>query len=87
MRPTRGKWCVTAFGGFPRGQGYSPPGVNFTTCAIVGNSDALKKKERGAEIDAHSVVIRFNEAPTVGYATHTHTHTHSSPLPPLSLFR
>ena len=65
-KPTRGKWCVTPFGGYGS-NGYHPSGLNFTTCAIVGNSDSLKDKEWGEEINRHSVVIRFNEAPTVGY--------------------
>ena len=65
VKPTRGKWCVTPFSGF-RSSGYHPD-LNFTTCAVVGNSDSLKRQEWGEEINAHSVVIRFNEAPTVGF--------------------
>lgn len=63
--PTRGKWCVTPFSNYPR-NGYNPP-LNFTSCAVVGNSDSVKSMELGKEIDAHSVVIRFNEAPTSGF--------------------
>ncbi|UPR01798.1 hypothetical protein HOP50_08g51200 [Chloropicon primus] len=65
VNPTRGKWCVTPFSGYLR-NGYNPK-LNFTSCAVVGNSNSVKDKEWGEEIDAHSVVIRFNEAPTVGY--------------------
>jgi len=39
----------------------------FPTCAVVGNSGSLKSKvnrNRAAEIDAHDVVIRFNDAKT-----------------------
>ncbi|XXG63167.1 hypothetical protein AAC387_Pa05g1413 [Persea americana] len=35
----------------------------FQTCAVVGNSGDLLKTEFGQEIDAHSAVIRDNEAP------------------------
>lgn len=65
VNPTRGQWCVTPFAGFS-GSGYNP-NLNFTTCAVVGNSDSVKRKEWGREIAEHSVVIRFNEAPTVGF--------------------
>ena len=65
VNPTRGQWCVTPFASFS-GSGYNP-NLNFTTCAVVGNSDSVKRKEWGREIVEHSVVIRFNEAPTVGF--------------------
>jgi len=38
--------------------------VLFDTCAVVGSSGVVKRSQRGAEIDAHSAVIRFNDAPT-----------------------
>ena len=38
----------------------------FDTCAVVGSSGDLLKSKYGAEIDAHSAVIRFNDAPTKG---------------------
>ena len=37
------------------------------TCAVVGSSDVLRLDPRGAEIDAHSVVWRLNNAPTTGW--------------------
>ena len=44
---------------------------HFATCAVVGNSDRLKSRPEdkllGAEIDAHTAVIRFNGAPTKKY--------------------
>ena len=39
----------------------------FPTCAIIGNSGSMKSRvnrNRAAEIDAHTVVIRFNDAKT-----------------------
>ena len=42
-------------------------GVFFDRCAIVGSSGALLASERGAEIDAHDLVMRFNNAPTHGF--------------------
>eukprot|EP00899_Mesostigma_viride_P016238 jgi/Mesvir1/24615/Mv21930-RA.1 len=44
--------------------------ADWSTCAVVGNSDSLLKTELGAEIDAHSAVIRFNDAPTRQLAAH-----------------
>ena len=43
----------------------------FATCALVGNSGImLGDQGAGAEIDAHEVVLRYNEAPTKGFETH-----------------
>ncbi|KAK3286119.1 glycosyltransferase 29 protein [Cymbomonas tetramitiformis] len=39
----------------------------FDKCAVVGNSGSLLEAERGLEIDAHDVVIRFNAGITEGY--------------------
>jgi hypothetical protein len=36
----------------------------------VGNSGSLLEHELGAEIDAHEMVYRFNQAPTGGFAKH-----------------
>eukprot|EP00899_Mesostigma_viride_P018271 jgi/Mesvir1/26445/Mv16125-RA.1 len=41
--------------------------ADWSTCAVVGSSGNLKKKNLGPEIDAHTAVIRFNDAPTKGY--------------------
>ncbi|KAL6595513.1 hypothetical protein ACP70R_021925 [Stipagrostis hirtigluma subsp. patula] len=40
----------------------------FPTCAIVGNSGILLGSGRGAQIDAHDLVIRLNNARVAGYA-------------------
>eukprot|EP00899_Mesostigma_viride_P019716 jgi/Mesvir1/27746/Mv07436-RA.1 len=53
--------------------------VDFSSCAVVGSSNVLltgtkindgdgkQRKLWGADIDAHTAVIRFNEAPTKGF--------------------
>uniref|UniRef100_A0A061SNF8 beta-galactoside alpha-(2,6)-sialyltransferase n=1 Tax=Tetraselmis sp. GSL018 TaxID=582737 RepID=A0A061SNF8_9CHLO len=41
--------------------------ADFSTCAVVGSSSSLKGSRQGPEIDAHSAVIRFNEAPTKSF--------------------
>lgn len=41
--------------------------VSFGRCAIVGSSGALLHDRRGAEIDSHDFVVRFNNAPVEGY--------------------
>jgi len=40
----------------------------FPTCAVVGNSGILLGSCRGAQIDAHDLVIRLNNARVAGYA-------------------
>ena len=42
-------------------------GRDYTTCAIVGNSQTMLTASRGSEIDAHGVVVRLNNAPTLGF--------------------
>jgi len=37
------------------------------SCAVVSSSGAILDHAYGAEIDAHDLVIRFNDAPTKGY--------------------
>ena len=37
------------------------------SCAVVGSSDILRLDPRGPEIDAHSIIWRLNNAPTVGW--------------------
>jgi len=39
----------------------------YASCALVGNSGALLFHERGAEIDGHEAVFRFNNAPVKGF--------------------
>mmetsp|Transcript_26831 Transcript_26831/g.58468 ORF Transcript_26831/g.58468 Transcript_26831/m.58468 type:complete len:402 (-) Transcript_26831:426-1631(-) len=41
--------------------------ADFSTCAVVGSSGVLRQLELGAEIDNHTAVIRFNDAPTASY--------------------
>jgi hypothetical protein len=41
--------------------------VVFRSCAVVGSSGILARYEQGAAIDAHDAVMRFNNAPTVGF--------------------
>lgn len=38
-----------------------------TSCALVGSGGSLLFARHGAEIDAHDVVMRFNDAPTRGF--------------------
>ncbi|XP_062197724.1 sialyltransferase-like protein 2 [Phragmites australis] len=40
----------------------------FPTCAVVGNSGILLGSGRGAQIDAHDLVIRLNNARVAGFA-------------------
>jgi len=41
--------------------------ASFKTCAVVSSGSALKGKKYGMTIDEHGVVIRLNNAPTIGY--------------------
>ncbi|MEO9460089.1 MAG: glycosyltransferase family 29 protein [Lentilitoribacter sp.] len=40
------------------------------TVAIVGNARSLETQNYGAEIDAHDIVIRLNDAPIIAAASH-----------------
>jgi hypothetical protein len=40
--------------------------LDFSTCAVVGSSYMMKRSGFGAQIDAHTAVFRFNEAPSGG---------------------
>lgn len=40
------------------------------TVAIVGNARSLETQNYGAEIDAHDIVIRLNNAPIIAVASH-----------------
>ena len=77
-KPARAKWCLEPFRSDWRRYGVKSD-KDFTTCAVVGSSDSLKKKNRGAEIDAHTAVFRFNEVPGGGrhskYAGKQHSNT------------
>eukprot|EP00976_Prorocentrum_cordatum_P087915 1187099-Prorocentrum_minimum.AAC.2 len=42
------------------------PTSPFPSCALVASSKTLLQYEFGAQIDAHSVVMRMNNAPTKG---------------------
>lgn len=59
----------------------SPAGRRFVAglgrqrCAVVGNSPGLLGRNRGREIDAHDVVLRYNFAPTRGYEADVGTRT------------
>eukprot|EP00854_Cymbomonas_tetramitiformis_P025331 gene25331-30921_t len=41
--------------------------ADWSTCAVVGGSATLQKQLKGAEIDRHSAVFRFNDAPVQGF--------------------
>ncbi|KAG2560097.1 sialyltransferase-like protein 2 [Panicum virgatum] len=45
-----------------------PRRERFPTCAVVGNSGILLGSGRGAQIDAHHLVVRLNNARVAGYA-------------------
>eukprot|EP00873_Tetraselmis_striata_P013619 jgi/Tetstr1/433883/TSEL_023063.t1 len=48
---------------------------SWRTCALVGNSGSLLAARHGAAIDAADVVLRFNEAPTLGLEAHVGNRT------------
>ena len=41
------------------------------TCAVIGNSGSLLHNPLGHEIDNHTMVYRFNQAPTAGFEIYT----------------
>ena len=43
------------------------PASGAHSCALVGSSGGLLRERYGAEIDAHDLVLRFNDAPTRGF--------------------
>ncbi|OEL30541.1 Sialyltransferase-like protein 2 [Dichanthelium oligosanthes] len=45
-----------------------PGQQRFPTCAVVGNSGILLGAGRGAQIDAHALVVRLNNARVAGHA-------------------
>eukprot|EP00873_Tetraselmis_striata_P041224 jgi/Tetstr1/461488/TSEL_006594.t1 len=52
-----------------------PALMDLSRCAVVGSSRALLGSDSGAEIDSHTAVIRFNQAPTAGYEAHVGSRT------------
>jgi hypothetical protein len=51
-------------------------GGAWGSCAVVGSGGSLWRSGLGKEIDAHDVVLRVNQAPTVGYESHVGRRTH-----------
>eukprot|EP00873_Tetraselmis_striata_P025713 jgi/Tetstr1/445977/TSEL_003534.t1 len=49
--------------------------LDFSTCAVVGSSEILLQRQYGAQISSHSVIIRFNNAPTKGFEGHVGNRT------------
>ena len=52
-----------------------PEMADWTSCAVVRSSPSVLKRSHGREIDGHSAVIRFNEAPTKGFEKHVGSKT------------
>ena len=46
-----------------------------STCAVVGSADILRLAPQGRAIDAHKLVWRLNNAPTVGFESQVGRHT------------
>lgn len=51
------------------------PSYGYGTCAMVGNSGILRYGDYGKEIDAHDMVYRFNQAPTMDFEAHVGSKT------------
>ena len=51
------------------------PVLRYGTCAVVGNSGGLLEDKIGAEINAHDLVIRTNQAPSFRYEQHVGNRT------------
>jgi len=49
--------------------------AHFRTCALVGSAGHLLNSSLGVAIDAHEMVLRFNEAPIAGYERDVGTRT------------
>ena len=41
--------------------------MDFSTCAVIGGSGNVRAHRFGKQIDAASAVIRFNDAPVLGF--------------------
>lgn len=50
-------------------------GYDWRSCAVVGSSGSMLRHNYGKEIDRHTAVIRFNEAPTRGFERHVGSRT------------
>lgn len=60
-------WCLTPFKEWPAQapvyRDLQKQPYDFTSCAVIGSSGLMKRSGRGKEIDAHTAIFRFNEAP------------------------
>jgi len=69
--PEDGDWCLTPLKEWPKlGPIYKKNKKtthDFSTCAVVGSAGTMRNSNLGQEIDAHTAVFRFNEAPHKGY--------------------
>ncbi|QDZ25536.1 sialyltransferase [Chloropicon primus] len=53
----------------------SPKSAKVDSCAVIGNSGSLLHNPHGEEIDNHTMVYRFNQAPTAGFEVYTGVRT------------
>jgi len=49
--------------------------TGYNTCAVVGNGGLLRADSYGRDIDAHDVVIRFNDGPTGNWTPYVGSRT------------
>jgi hypothetical protein len=64
----------------PKDLGVTLAQHRWRTCAVVGNSGALTEGvPQGVFIDQHDVVLRINQAPTIGYEQFVRARSHPSP--------
>jgi len=49
--------------------------TEYDTCAVVGNAGMLRNDNYGDAIDAHDVVIRFNDGPTTNWTQYAGSRT------------
>ncbi|XP_068663349.1 beta-1,6-galactosyltransferase GALT29A-like [Aristolochia californica] len=61
-----------------RHYGFPSSDRKYASCAVVGNSGILLKKDHGALIDGHEIVIRLNNARTRGFERHVGSKTNIS---------